>query len=133
MAGLLWLLAELPVFPLWVHPGDTLWVEIAYTPESQVQGLMYRDSLPENRGMLFVYPESQPLVFWMKNTRIPLDIAFADEYGVIVDIQQMEPMSLEPHRSPEPVRYALEVNRGWFQRHGVTVGDTLKGPAILLP
>jgi len=51
--------------------------------------------LPENRGMLFVYPESQPLVFWMKNTRIPLDIAFADEYGVIVDIQQMEPLSLE--------------------------------------
>ncbi len=130
---LLGLLMRLPVLPLWVHPGDTLWVEIAATEESQVLGLMFRDTLPENHGMLFVYPEPRRLRFWMKNTLLPLDIAFADENGVIVDIQQMEPLSLEEHVSPVPVRYALEVNRGWFRRHGVQVGDTLKGPAILPP
>ncbi len=124
---------SLPVLPLWVHPGDTLWVEIAATPETQQLGLMFRDSLPENRGMLFVYPESQQLVFWMKNTVLPLDIAFVDEAGVIREIQSMEPLSEDLHRSLEPVRYALEVNRGWFRRHGVQVGDTLKGPALLLP
>ncbi len=136
MAWLLWWTIvgqTLPVLPLWVHPGDTLWVEIAATPEAQVQGLMFRDTLPENRGMLFVYPEPRRLVFWMRNTTIPLDLAFADEQGVIVEIQQMEPLSDSLHQAPQPVRYALEVNRGWFQRHGVQVGDTLKGPAILLP
>ena len=84
--------------------------------------------------MLFIYPVPGPLSFWMKDTKIPLSIAFIDETGCILSIQKMVPMQIEErYRSPKPVRYALEVNRGWFAKHDIAVGDVieLKIPAVL--
>lgn len=105
--------------------------EIAATPEAREKGLMYRKELDPNTGMLFVYPNEKVRHFYMKNTYMPLDIAFIDKAGVIVDIQQMKPLDETIIRSKEKARYALEVNRGFFRRIGVEVGDKLAftGPA----
>jgi uncharacterized protein len=105
-------------------------VEIADGPFEQQRGLMYRTSLGEERGMLFVYRREQPLSFWMKNTRIPLSIAFIDSKGRITDILDMKPLDDKaPHYiSSEPVQYALEVNQGFFDEHGVKVGDHAELP-----
>jgi uncharacterized membrane protein (UPF0127 family) len=78
--------------------------------------------------MLFVYEREGMLSFWMKNTRLPLSIAFIDKNGRIVDIQDMQPFSLESHISAYPARYALEMNRGWFAKEGIKVGDLVKIP-----
>lgn len=106
--------------------GQEVTVEVADTPALRERGLMYRDSLPPGHGMLFVYAEPQILNFWMRNTRIPLDIAYIDRGGTIVDIQHMEPQSDEQHVSSEPALYALEMPRGWFEEHGVSVGDRVE-------
>lgn len=106
--------------------GHEVEVEIADDEEERRRGLMHRDSLPEDRGMLFVYSEEQTLSFYMRNTEIPLDIAFLDRRGYIVDIQQMEPHSDELHRSSQSAMYALEMNRGWFEAHGVGEGDRVR-------
>lgn len=106
--------------------GHEVRVEIADDDEERKRGLMHRDSLPEDQGMLFVYPEEQTLSFYMRNTPIPLDIAFIDERGYIVDVQQMEPHTEELHRSSQPALYALEMNRGWFEAHGVEEGDRVR-------
>lgn len=101
-----------------------LTVELAATPESRQCGLSHRDSLPENHGMLFVYPQSTMMTFWMKDTHVPLSIAFLDEAGRIVSIQKMAPLDTGPrYHSPQPVRYALEVAQGWFETNGIRVGD----------
>lgn len=107
--------------------GTRLVVEIADDPEERAQGLMMRDHLPAGRGMIFVYPESEPRSFWMKDTRIPLSIAFLDDEGVIKRMADMAPLSLEHTKSVYPARYALEVNKGWFAEHGVQVGDRVEG------
>ena len=87
---------------------------------------MYRESLEENQGMLFVYPEQRTLGFWMKDTLIPLDIAYIDREGRIVDIQQMEPQTTETHDSAAPAMYALEMNQGWFEANGIRIGDLIE-------
>ena len=106
--------------------NDTLFVEVAVTEEERALGLMYREFLPENGGMLFIFEDEDYLSFWMKNTMIPLSIAFINSDGVIVDIQDMEPFTTTPHVSKKPARFALEVNQGWFKKHGVKVGDRVK-------
>jgi uncharacterized membrane protein (UPF0127 family) len=100
-----------------------LLVEIADTPEKRARGLMFRESLPEDRGMLFDFGgvETQS-GFWMKGTTIPLSIAFISVDDTIIHIQDMEPLSLELHRSDQPYEYAIEVNRGWFEANGIGVG-----------
>jgi uncharacterized membrane protein (UPF0127 family) len=100
-------------------------VEIADGLFEQQRGLMYRKSLGEDRGMLFVYRREQSLSFWMKNTRIPLSIAYIDWKGRITDILDMKPFDDKPphYTSSEPVQYALEVNQGFFDEKGVKVGD----------
>ena len=104
-----------------------LQVEIAQTEEAASLGLMFRDNLPENQGMLFVFPNQRILSFWMRNTFIALDIAFIDETGVIVDIQRMEPLDeTKNYISAAAALYALEVNAGWFEKHGIKVGATVK-------
>ena len=105
-------------------------VEIADDDFERGRGLMYRTALAENRGMLFVYEVEQKLSFWMKNTHIPLSIAFMDAEGRIVDIQDMEPLDDDPpsYVSAEPARYALEVNQGFFEERGVKVGDRAELP-----
>ena len=108
-------------------------IEVALSYEEQAQGLMYRGSMPENHGMLFVYTKPQYLQFWMKNTRIPLSIAFLLEDGTISNIENMKPYTgpLEPverYASRLPSVYALEMNQGWFARHGVKEGDRIAIP-----
>ncbi|MDI6755164.1 MAG: DUF192 domain-containing protein [Thermodesulfobacteriota bacterium] len=101
-------------------------VEVVRTEGEKAKGLMFRESLGEDEGMIFVYAGEEILSFWMKNTRIPLSIAFIDQRGRIVDIQDMEPFSLRTHVSARPAQYALEMNKGWFQRNGIGVGDFVK-------
>ena len=105
-------------------------VEIADGHFEQMRGLMYRTALGRDRGMLFVYDVEQYLSFWMRNTRIPLSIAFIDSKGRITDLLDMKPMDDEPphYVSSEPVQYALEVNQGFFDKHGVKVGDHAELP-----
>jgi hypothetical protein len=105
-----------------------LTVELARTPAEHSRGLMFRESLPEGHGMLFVFAEDTQTGFWMKDTSIALSIAFIAEDGTILDIEEMEPLSTEVHQPPGPYRYALEVNQGWFGRHGFGPGNRVKVP-----
>ncbi len=90
-------------------------------------GLSHRTSLPANRGMLFVYAEPEILTFWMKDTHIPLSIAFIDADNRIVSIQKMNPYPITTvYASPIPALYALEVNQGWFEEKGIGVGDVVE-------
>ena len=117
---------ELPTVQV-VVKGHDLTIELATTPEARSCGLSLRDSLPTNRGMLFVYAEPEILTFWMKNTRMPLSIAFIDAAGRIGSIQKMNPFPLTTvYASPVPALYALEVNQGWFEENGVGVGDVVE-------
>lgn len=117
---------ELPTRELLVA-GHRLTVEVAATPADRQVGLMFRKSLPEDRGMLFVFEDKALRAFWMKNTYVPLSIAFLADDGAILQIESMEPETLIPHTSREPCRFALEVNRGWFSRRGIGVGDRVEG------
>jgi uncharacterized protein len=105
-------------------------VEIADTEAEQQTGLMGRSALAEDAGMLFVFEGEQALSFWMKDTLIPLSIAYIDAAGRIVDIQDMQPLDdVPPHYvSAEMAQYALEVNQGFFEEWGVMVGDTVELP-----
>ncbi len=112
--------------------GETQFqVEIADTDESRRQGLMHRESLPEGQGMLFVFERDQRLSFWMMNTSIPLSIAYISSDGIIREIHDMTPFSLEPVRSSRSVRYALEVNRNAFASAGIRPGDRVVLPEHL--
>lgn len=101
--------------------------EVALTPEQRAIGLMHRSSLGTHEGMLFVFESPSQQCFWMKNTLIPLSIAFLDDEGRVVNIEEMKAQSLESHCSARPVRYALEMNTGWFSRRGVAPGFRLSG------
>jgi len=101
----------------------TLWVETARTSSERARGLMYRKQLDPDRGMIFIYEETTTGMFWMKNTPIPLSIAFLDSGGQVIDIQDMQPYSEQLHAPAGPYVYAVEANQGWFAGHGVTVGD----------
>ncbi len=105
-------------------------VEIADDSAEQAKGLMNRTVLGEDRGMLFVFKEEDTLSFWMKNTLIPLSVAYIDSQGRIVDIQKMEPLDDEPpnYVSAEPAQYALEVNQDFFEERGVEVNDMAELP-----
>ncbi len=108
--------------------GEVFVLEIADSPEERQRGLMNRKSLGENRGMLFVFPRDEKLSFWMKNTPIPLSIAYIAKDGIIKEIKEMEPHSLRPVESTYSVRFALEVNRGTFERLGIEPGDRIDLP-----
>ncbi len=106
-------------------------VEVADTPEARAHGLMLRRNLPDNAGMLFVFEEEQRWGFWMKNTLIPLSIAFVDRYWKIVDVQDMA-VAPDPQKGPftiyearAPARYALEVRQGLFRKYSVGVGTRI--------
>lgn len=114
---------ELPTAVVSIE-GQDLSVELAFTPETRSCGLSNRFALGENSGMLFLFPDIDKRTFWMKNTHIPLSIAFVDDAGSIVMIHQMEADQTQvTYHSFHAVRYALEVNRGWFARHGIKRGD----------
>ncbi|HUL30404.1 MAG TPA: DUF192 domain-containing protein [Thermodesulfobacteriota bacterium] len=111
--------------PLYLHDRE-IWVEVAQTPEEQSRGLMGRKQLGKDEGMLFTFPTEGYHGFWMKDTLIPLSIAFIDKDGRIVWITDMKPLTLDSHVPPAPILYALEMNQGWFSSHGVKVGDRVK-------
>ena len=106
--------------------GIEIMVEIADDEAERSRGLMFRESLPENDGMLFVYESERSIGFWMRNTLIPLDIAYIDSQGRIVDIHTMQPRDENTTWSKSDAMYALEMNEGWFEANGVGVGDLIE-------
>ena len=107
--------------------GHALIVEVASTPESRTTGLMNRFSLQPDHGMLFVFEAPQPLGFWMKNTYVPLSIAFVDSRGRIVNIEDMRPQDESTHWSNGLALYAIEMRQGWFAKNGIAPGDVVQG------
>ena len=101
-------------------------LEVADTAETMTRGLMGRRSMPEDSGMIFVFAGDQRTPFWMKDTLIPLSIAFISSDGRILEMQEMQPLSEDLHQPSFPYRYALEVNQGFFDRNGVSVGDRVE-------
>lgn len=101
--------------------------ELAITPEQQATGMMFRREMGTNEGMLFVNDEPAQRCFWMRNTLVPLSIAFLADDGTVVNVADMEPQSERSHCSAKPVRFALEMNRGWFAKRGIKAGSQLKG------
>ena len=95
--------------------------------------LVLRDRLGERTGMIFLYPQAEVTAMWMKNTRIPLSVAFIDGSGRILNIEDMVPFSEDAHGSRGPAAYALEVNRGWFNKRGIKAGDRVEGLSKLPP
>jgi uncharacterized membrane protein (UPF0127 family) len=106
-------------------------VEIANNGEQRAQGLMNRKSLEDGKGMIFVFDRDQIMSFWMKNTLIPLSIAFISSDGRILEIHDMKPLDLNSTRSNRSARYALEVPQGWFSRVGISVDDRLRLDGLL--
>ena len=101
--------------------------EVAQTPGQQATGMMFRREMGANEAMLFVNEEAAQRCFWMRNTLLPLSIAFIADDGSIVNIAEMAPRSDQSHCSAKPVRYALEMNQGWFSKRGFKAGDRLRG------
>jgi uncharacterized protein len=118
--------AELPLRQLKVS-GHVLSVEVANTQAARARGLMFRPSLYENTGMLFVFPQAGLHSMWMMNTDIPLSVAFLDEKGVILNIADMMPRTATAHRSAGAAKYALETNLGWFGARNITAGAKVSG------
>jgi uncharacterized membrane protein (UPF0127 family) len=111
--------------------GTPLTVEVADTPELVTRGLKYRDSLGWHEGMLFMFPEPKIQSFWMKDTRIDLDIGFFDRHGRLLNIAHMKAFDARTlHRSLKLAKYALEVNQGWFARNGISAGASLSIPEM---
>ena len=118
--------AALPVTSLELQ-GHTVLVEVADSAGARAQGLMHRPFLGADQGMLFVYPSADMRAFWMANTTIPLSIAFIGADGAIVSIRAMQPLDRGHTWSGFPAQYALEVNQGWFDQHGIQPGVQVHG------
>jgi len=101
--------------------------EVAADYASRMTGLMHRASMPSNAGMLFIFDEVTTHCMWMKNTLIPLSVAFIDERGAIVNVEDMAPQTEDSHCASRPARYALEMNRGWFAARGIKPGSRIGG------
>lgn len=141
MAGLVLALAWSAIGPAWAQTEaqpkletvalsagmHLVRAEVAATPDQQRSGLMFRRSMAPNDGMLFVYEVPQLQCFWMRNTVLPLTIAFIDDEGRIVNLADMQPHDESPHCSAKPVRFALEMNQGWFAKRGLKAGFQLRG------
>jgi uncharacterized membrane protein (UPF0127 family) len=119
-------IVELPTVALTIN-GNKLTAEVARTTEQQMTGLMYRFSLKPDHGMVFVFDRSEQRAFWMKNTYIPLSIAFVAADGRIVNIEDMAPRDEASHFSAGPAMYAIEMRKGWFAERGIQPGDRVSG------
>ncbi len=118
--------AQMPEISLSIA-GNKLTAEVAATDPQRMQGLMHRRMMPENRGMLFVFTNVSRHAMWMENTFIPLSVAFIDSDGVITNIEDMKPHTRDSHPAVKPVRYALEMNLGWFAKRGIKPGAKIEG------
>ena len=117
---------ELPVISL--NAGiHVIRAEVASTFETRARGLMYRESLGPNQGMLFVFPWQERHCMWMKNTPLPLSVAFIDEGGEVVSVSEMAPHTEISHCATRPARFALEMSKGWFAGKGIRAGARLQG------
>jgi uncharacterized membrane protein (UPF0127 family) len=101
--------------------------QVASTPDQRMTGLMHRKEMPQHEGMLFVFEYPAQQCFWMKDTLLPLAVAFVADDGTIVNIDEMKPQTLDAHCSAKPVRYVLEMNKGWFAKKGIKPGAKLEG------
>lgn len=108
-----------------MHLIDT---QVASTPEQRQIGLMFRKEMPQHEGMIFVFEQAAQQCFWMKNTLLPLTAAFVADDGTIVNLADMKPQTQDSHCSSQPVRYVLEMNKGWFAKKGIKAGSKLGGP-----
>ena len=117
--------------PLLTYPlkikGQAIRVEVANTEESRRTGLMFRGALGENQGMLFVYETEGRHAMWMKNTLIPLSVAFIDRSGRIINIEDMQPQTEDAHGARASAVFSLETNQGWFKKRGIKAGDRVQG------
>ena len=125
-------LAELPTVQLSTGM-HLIRAEVADSMGTRMEGLMHRKSMPQGSGMVFVFEENAPHCMWMKNTLIPLSVAFIDESGAIINIADMQPHSEQSHCAARPARYALEMNKGWFAQRGIKPGAKLRGLEKLAP
>lgn len=107
------------------HKTHTLYAKIAADERTCSKGLMFVKSMPANQGMLFVFDQDQQPCFWMKNTHIPLSLAYLDSTGMIVQLADMTPFDLTSHCATVPVRYALEVNQGYFKERNIGIGTRI--------
>lgn len=101
--------------------------EVAATEAERQQGLMFREKMEPNEGMVFLFDAPASVCMWMKNTLLPLSVAFLDGNGKIVNIEDMKPQTTDSHCAKRPVRYALEMNRGWFKQKNIKPGSTIEG------
>ncbi len=101
--------------------------ELAQTEPQREIGLMFRETMATNHGMLFVFERPGQQCFWMKNTLLPLDVAFIADDGTVVNTDRMRPRTLDAHCSTKPVRFVLEMNDGWFAKRGIAAGSKLTG------
>ena len=101
--------------------------EVAADQPNRMQGLMMRKSMPANHGMLFVFPQAERHCMWMRNTLLPLSVAFLDDQGRILNIENMQPQTENNHCAAAPARFALEMNRGWFADKGIKPGQRIGG------
>ncbi len=124
--------AELPSIPLQAGM-HLIQAEVAEAPGQRQTGLMLRPTMPVNHGMLFVFDSANVQCFWMRNTLLPLSIAFIADDGVVVNIADMQPQKDDQHCSAKPIRYALEMNQGWFAKRGIKAGFKLKGQPFISP
>ena len=119
-------LADLPEVEL-AAGGHKLTAEVASNEAQRSTGLMHRRMLPENRGMLFIFPEIAHHSMWMMNTYVPLSVAFLDREGTIINIEDMQPQTQNTHSARNPAKYALEMNLGWFSKRGIKPGTKIEG------
>ena len=120
--------AQAPLAAVTLNAGiHKIRAEVARSPQQSSVGLMHRREMAANDGMLFSYDVPATRCFWMKNTLLPLSIAFIADDGTVVNIEDMQPLALDSHCSKQPVRHALEMNQGWFGRRGIQPGAKLQG------
>ena len=101
--------------------------EVAASDADRQQGLMFREKMGPNEGMVFLFEGPASVCMWMKNTLIPLSVAFLDENGKIVNIEDMQPQTTDSHCAKKPIRYALEMNQGWFRQKNLKPGSSIEG------
>lgn len=101
--------------------------EVAHTDPLRQRGLMFRKEMPDYQGMLFIFPQRATHCMWMRNTLLPLAVAFLDETGKIINVEEMSPQTEINHCAAQPARYALEMNRNWFKQRGLTAGMQIRG------